>query len=610
MDGKKSYGELEEEIASLKRQLAGIDGKYREALGQVESLRKAISFLGEAFELQKVRSWVKSSEKLSKAQKEMLTAILNRTGKTDEKQDDIGESGDDAQGPDAHAPEEPSDEDFRPIAEPKCGKNKRGRQPGVKTRGRNTEFLGRFRQEDVECDMLSGLSEDEKKGYRFIGKKLVRTELSYRRACIVTHRIYSYTYMSPDGSIVNSPVPPQLIPGSMLSNGLLAAVACDKTLYGLSIGTISERLLACAGVENPAFRQTLNYGFMNAASAVTSLYEAVRGYITGKGAIHGDETRLMVIDNTATGKPSLGYVWAMYYDANADRNDHPACFYRFFPGRGLDAAREFYGLLDRNTALQTDAYAAYESLAEGLNEYWYDDIMRTEGQDAAEEFRRDEHDGIVLAGCTAHMRRRFYYLFRAHLGMDCSTPSPEAEVCMKVLSEIDDVYEAEKRLRSRFDCNDITDAEFTEIRTKEIEPVYDRLLKYAKEKKEKCGDFLSPKMKDCLTYLINQTDTIKNFLKVPEFTPDNNSMERQLRRFTKSRNSSLFATSVKGAVAWTKLLTLAQLALINKVNPHSYLEYVFNETGRLNRDRVPSVEVDWSMYFPWNIPKDKLKSLS
>jgi hypothetical protein len=136
-------------------------------------------------------------------------------------------------------------------------------------------------------------------------------------------------------------------------------------------------------------RSTLASWVGTAAAELKPLWRLLRDQLLGSAKLFVDETTAPVLD-PGRGRTKTGYFWAIARD---DRpwggTDPPAVIYAYAPGRGNAHAAKL--LKDFRGILQTDAYVAYKAVA-------------TPSGDA----KAATDDGIVLAHCWAHCRRRFY----------------------------------------------------------------------------------------------------------------------------------------------------------------------------------------------------------
>lgn len=352
--------------------------------------------------------------------------------------------------------------------------------------------------------------------------------------------------------------------------------------------------------------QLLNYAFLKAGEAVIPVAECICDYIKNQKAIHGDESRLFVLNNSDKNKAALGQVWSLSYHGKG----HDAAYYRYYPSRRKECAEDLYSGCS-SIAVQTDGYSSYGSVIKAINEYQAKVIEHEDGPEARDEFLaecdKSLTSGVLLVGCLAHARRRFakaLLLYGAE-GSSCRNPF-YADICSEILEMIQEIYAAEKQERKKYDANLYTEEQFLEERKKRIVPILKRLRgkieKYINDKRI----VPAAKLKEALSYLLKQYEVISNFLECSELSPDNNFQERQFRPLAGTRRTCMFATSEKGARAWVTLLSLLQTAVLNQVDPTAYLKYLLDEIAGFYKNDIKIKDVDWNAYLPWNVSNDTL----
>jgi transposase len=237
-----------------------------------------------------------------------------------------------------------------------------------------------------------------------------------------------------------------------------------------------------------------------------------------------------------------------------------------------------------------------------MNEMYAAEIRRTEGAAEAEKFLADATLlltlGILLVGCMAHVRRRFFRTFET---VYKNRPgSPGGVTCNTVMDLIAELYRIEDELRR---MDGLSEKEFLELRKKRAVPVIRRLKDYAKERQPL--HTAEPKLSEAISYLLSQIDTIANYLESPDLTPDNNSQERLIKTVCTTRKASMFASTEEGAASWALYHSLLQTAILNNVNPTLYLKSVLNAVAKANDVGTSAKDMNWESLMPWNF-RDKI----
>lgn len=587
--------------------------KQKEYEERIQALEEFIMSLRENYGIEKISKYVQSCETLSSAAIRSILRELNKTKVPKGQPVDIGEAGNVTDAALDVAENKTETVDYTPEGWEKHqselnGKKKRGRQDGVKTCGRNLDEQMKLEQVHL---VLDAETDDSIPAERKKGMRLLNVRESHKLIFVKAHLkdlvVTTYVYVAADGTILQSksPLPPDILDGGKVTNGVIASICADKVLWALPLHKQATRMNILCG-HKAVSSQLLNYAFLKAGEAVQPVAECICDYIKNQKAIHGDESRLFVLNNSDKNKAALGQVWSLSYHGKG----HDAAYYRYYPSRRKECAEDLYSGCS-NIAVQTDGYSSYGSVIKAINEYQAKVIEHEDGPEARDEFLaecdKSLTSGVLLVGCLAHARRRFakaLLLYGAE-GSNCRNPF-YADVCTEILEMIQEIYAAEKQERKKYDANLYTEEQFLEERKKRIVPILKRLRgkieKYSNDKK------IAPaaKLEEALSYLLKQYEVISNFLECSELSPDNNFQEQQFRPLAGTRRTCMFATSEKGAKAWVTLLSLLQTAVLNQVDPTAYLKYLLDEIAGFYKNNIKMKDVDWNAYLPWNVSNDTL----
>ena len=612
MGDKELIQHLQAELKVAKSALRANDAMLRqyektikeqgEKLETLEAFKTLASSLMENYGLRKIADFVSKSEKLSSFQVRKILRELDSTKVGEDGNDDISESG-------KYVGSKKEPKDLAACSEEKevSSAKKMGRQPGVKTCGRNIRSMALLDRMEHDDDLMKDKSfpDDLKSSLRLL-RITERNRLVYVRSFVKNMVVRTYYYVDGRGNVYKSKssLAPDIMNGGKISNSVIASVIADKVIWATPLNAQARRinLVSDAEVVNA---QLLSRAFVTAARELTPIWESLLGYIKSQKAIHGDESRLLVVRNEDKKRAALGQMWALSYSGK----NSPACYYKFYSSRRKECAEELYGGC-RGIAIQTDGYSAYASVISDINSIYDEEVKAAEGEEGAAEFSDDYErlakEGILLVGCMAHGRRKLVKAMQLYNDIGVSEC---VKACNDSLKVIQKIYEAEKELRSEYDAKSIDEDKFIEKRKTRVEPLLEAL-------REQASEFLSsklakanPKLREAYSYLNNQLGTISNYLYCSELTPDNNFQERQFRPLAAARRSCLFATSEKGALAWGKLLSICQSAVLNKLDPTLYLKYLLDEVATMYRDDVLDSGVDWSKYLPWNVDREMLKTV-
>ncbi|RDJ11525.1 IS66 family transposase, partial [Rhizobium grahamii] len=233
----------------------------------------------------------------------------------------------------------------------------------------------------------------------------------------------------------------------------------------------------------------------------------------------------------------------------------PMVAYRFEDSRGgRCVARHLSGF---NGILQVDGHGAYTSMVK-------------------EQVKAGSNETIALAGCWAHVRRKFYEL---HIG----GINQAATASVKAMSEL---WKIEDEIRGK-DAN--VRAAARQERSAAI--VANLFNIWEKELAKVSG---KSKTAEAIRYAMTRRQSLERFLGDGRIEIDSNIVERAIRPQTITRKNSLFAGSEGGGNTWATIATLLQTAKMNNVDPLAWL----TQTLVRMANGWPAQDIDALM--PWN----------
>jgi transposase len=302
-----------------------------------------------------------------------------------------------------------------------------------------------------------------------------------------------YAFQEPV-TILQAPAPEHIVEAGLPTEALLAQVAVSKYADGLPLYR-QEAIYARDGVE---LSRSLMAQWMG---AVGFHLEPLAAYILARiregERIFADETTLPTLDPGA-GKTKTAWLWAYARDDRPFGGAGPPMVaYRFEDSRSGDCAARHLG--DYRGILQCDGYAGYRKLAS-----------------------RPRANGLRLAGCWAHLRRRFFDL---HANGESVIATATVEQ-MKLLWAVEDDVRGrppETRLTARRAISvDIVEALFK---------LWERELPRISGKS---------KLAEAIRYARSHRAALLLFLDDGRVEIDSNIVERAIRPQTITRKNSLF----------------------------------------------------------------------
>jgi transposase len=227
------------------------------------------------------------------------------------------------------------------------------------------------------------LPEDEGKQKILIGEDVSeRLDVTPAQFRVIVTRRPKYAFRNEDG-VIQAPAPVHIIEGGIPTERLLALIAVSKYADGLPLYR-QEAIYARDKIDLD--RALMAQWMGRLGFELEILAEYILTLIKKGERIFADETTLPTLA-PGSGSAKTAYLWAYARDDRTfGGSGPPMVAYRFEDSRsGECVARHLGGY---RGILQVDGYAAYNRLA-----------RPDRGNDAA-----------VLAGCWAHVRRRFYEL--------------------------------------------------------------------------------------------------------------------------------------------------------------------------------------------------------
>ncbi len=361
-----------------------------------------------------------------------------------------------------------------------------------------------------------------------------------------------------DGPTIKiAPVPPQIIPKSIASPGLLSHILTAKFVDHTPFYH-QEKQLVRLGVN--VSRTSMSKWAMQAASACQPLLNLLQDEVLSAYFINIDETPLQVLQEPGRSPTTKSYMW-VFRRGDPDRT---VLLFQYHATRSGDVVRTF--LRDFQGYVQTDGYAGYNFL--------------------------DDEKNIRHIGCWAHTRRGFMNVIKAQ---GKNRKSGAADEAMKYIKKL---YALERHARkSGFSVEEIYD-----MRQTEAKPILDNFRKWLSKKSLQTP----PKglLGKAVSYAQNQWHRLTGYLEDGNLTPDNNMAENSIRPFVVGRKNWLFSGTPEGAEASALLYSLIETAKANSLEPYAYLRYIF--------DKIPTASslADYEALLPWNIVMDQVKSVS
>lgn len=407
----------------------------------------------------------------------------------------------------------------------------------------------------VEETVEHTISEDElnkrfPNGYKELPPEIYAEVISVpKRLYVKEHRVHKYADKKED-CIVRAPKPERLLNNSVLSPSLLADIFEGKFVNSVPFNRLSEEYK----------RLDYNIDKHLMSSWCIQIYDKYLRQVKdlfwkqvkASKVIHCDETPFTCIDGRESGTKS--YMWVYY--SNEVYGVPTVYIYDYKQTRSKKNIEEI--LKDYKGTLMTDGYQVYRSLA---NSYT---------------------DTIQVAGCWAHVKRKFAEILKSNKIKTGLSVAEEANARIAAIYHVDNM------------CKGKSSEDKYKNRQANVKPLVENFFVWAKET---AANMDSSKVREGLAYAINAEVYLRLFLENPLIPLDNNAAERSIRTFCVGKKNWQISGSPRGAEASAFYYSLAETAKANKLKPREYLEYLLEQI-LIHVDDAPSTYMESIM--PWS----------
>lgn len=387
--------------------------------------------------------------------------------------------------------------------------------------------------------------------YRFVPAKVEVEE----------HHVGVYSSKT-DDRMVKAPHPKKLLPGSLVSPSLAAAVLNGKYVNAVPLYRLEkefERYGLAITRQNMA-----NWVIRLGESCFGPLYDYLHTLLYRYPVIQADETPVLV---NKDGRPAGSKSWMWVYRSGCLYQKEQVILYEYQKTRNASHPRKF--LKDYNGICVTDGYQVYHTLEK-------------------------EREDLTIAGCWVHARRRFDEALAV-----VPKERQKESASYLILKQIQTIYRKEGKLK------DLSSEERLSQRQVAIKPLVDALFAYLKQHESEVG---TEKLKDAFSYALNQEKYLRVFLTDGDVPMDNNASERAIRGFCVGKKNWQMIDTINGAKASAIIYSIAETAKANNLKPYEYFEHLLTEIPKHMDDSDRSFLDDllpWSEKLPDAVRKPK-----
>ncbi|MDR3338124.1 MAG: IS66 family transposase [Treponema sp.] len=345
-----------------------------------------------------------------------------------------------------------------------------------------------------------------------------------------------------------APASPSIIPGSIVTPGLLSAILVGKYQDHLPF---YRQELQFERIGVTISRQNMCNWQEKAYEKLAPLFKLLRQTVKEGLFMAMDETRVQVMREEGKANTTESYMWL----TKGGPPDKPVVIFEYRPTRAAKHLPEF--LEGFRGYLQTDGYEGYDSALGSYPE-------------------------IRHIGCFSHVRRKFFEAAKA---------SKKDGLAEEAIGYIRKLYGAEREQREK----NLPLSKFLSERGKSAAPILEAFKTWLDAKVLEVPPSLL--LGHAISYTLNQWDKLTAYIECAYVTPDNNACENAIRPFVVGRKNWLFNQSPDGAKSSCAMYTLIETAKQNSLIPGNYLNLLF--------ERCPLVQTpeDWVALLPWNVKK-------
>lgn len=345
-----------------------------------------------------------------------------------------------------------------------------------------------------------------------------------------------------------APLPERLLDRSLPAPGLLAQILVGKYCDHLPLYRQEQIFAQRHKINLP--RQTLARWVELAADWLKPIYEHIRTGVMSGGYVQVDETPIDYLE-PGNGKTRQGYLWTV----NRPGGD---VFYHWQTSR---AAACLDKIIPDNFAgiIQCDGYSAYRAFANGRN-------------------------GIALAGCWAHVRRKFY---------EALEQSPRTSGWL--LHQIQNLYRIEADLREHRAGPKLRAA----MRASQSRLIIERIQRALLRLKSSGRYLPQSTLGQAIEYTLSQWPTLEVYLDDGRVELDNNLVENAIRPTAIGKKNWLFIGDADAGGRSAIIYTLIENCRRRSLDPFSYLRAVLTRLPNMTNRQIPEVTPQaWSKRQP------------
>lgn len=348
-----------------------------------------------------------------------------------------------------------------------------------------------------------------------IGQEISET-VDYTPASLVKKRVIRPRYAHPESDqIAIADLPDRPMPKCIAEPGLIAHLINRKFVEHMPFYRQIAQIKRDYQWEIPS--STMGNWFTQACDLLQPLYTELRTQLLQQTYLQADESPIKVLDSDKPQSTHQGYQWV--YHSPEQR----LVLFDYRRGRGKAGPKEI--LQNYRGIIQCDGWQVYDKIAKSQPD-------------------------IMLAGCLAHARRKFYE--------STDSDGSRANHALRVIKEI---YTHERSAKESTDRS--------VYRDQYIRPLLEKLKTWADDQ----AIVVLPKspIGKAIGYFVKQYHKLAAILMDGRIELDNNLIENKIRPLALGRKNYLFAGSHEGAQRIAMMYSFFATCAANDVNPYEWL---------------------------------------
>jgi transposase len=350
---------------------------------------------------------------------------------------------------------------------------------------------------------------------------------------VVLEYIHPVLKHTPSSTLISTPAPPSLWPGTVVDVSFVAGMLVEKFVYHQPLYRQHQRL-AREGIT--LSRATLSNLVHRGIALLEPIYAAQLRHILLSRILAIDETPIKA-GRKEKGVMRLSWYWPIY-----GLDDEVA--FTFSRSRGhqhlLTTLNGFDG------TILSDGHSAYSAYAKAVK-------------------------GTVNAQCWTHGRREFV-----------KAEKHEPQAVAEALELIGALYLVEAHIRKK----KMNLADTLACRAKHAKPAVDAFFTWCEQQCQRMDLVPSNPLSKALNYVCSRDVQLRLYLSDPELAPDTNHLERTLRVIPMGRKAWLFNWTEVGAERVGVIQSLLTTCRLHGIDPHTYLIDVLQRVAEHPATRV------------------------